>query len=248
MKISVITVAFNNSRHIESCIKSVLEQTYKDLEYIIVDGGSDDGTLEVIKSYSDKISNWVSKPDGGIYYAMNEGISMATGDVVGFLHSDDFYADREVIRKVADAFSGRSIQSVYGDLVYVNKSNSRVVRYWKAGEYDEHLIRWGWMPPHPTFFVKKEVYEKYGDFNTSLRIAADYELILRFLGKRKITTHYIQEVLVRMRTGGDSNRDIKSMIRKSVEDYKALKMSGLNGAALTLFFKNVSKISQFFMR
>jgi glycosyltransferase len=138
-------------------------------------------------------------------------------------------------------------QSVYGDLVYVNKDNSKVIRYWKAGEYKEGLIKWGWMPPHPTFFVKKEAYKKYGYFNTSLKIAADYELILRFFSKGKITTHYIPEVLIKMRIGGDSNKSIKNIIRKSLEDYKALKINDLGSSGVfTLLFKNLSKIPQFF--
>ncbi|MER3446552.1 MAG: glycosyl transferase [Candidatus Dadabacteria bacterium] len=246
MKISIITAVFNNRRYIEDCIKSVLNQTYENIEYIIVDGGSTDGTLEVIKRYEDKISIWISEPDGGIYDAMNKGIGMATGDVVGFLHSDDFYADERVIENVAKAFIRNNVQSVYGDLIYVNKNNSRVIRYWRAGGYREGLINWGWMPPHPTFFVRREVYENYGSFNTNLKIAADYELVLRLFGKQKISTYYIPKVLIKMRMGGSSNRNIKSIIRKSMEDYQALKINGLGGGVFTLLFKNVSKIPQFF--
>ena len=249
MKISVITVAFNNSDYIEDCIKSVIGQTYENLEYIIVDGGSTDGTLEVIKKYEDRISKWVSEPDHGIYDAMNKGIKMATGGIIGFLHSDDFYPHENVIAQVAEAFMNSGVHSVYGDLVYVNKTNGKAVRYWRAGEFKESLIKWGWMPPHPTFFVKKEVYEEHGCFNTNLKIAADYELILRFLGKQKITTHYIPNVLIKMRLGGISNGNIINIIRKTLEDYKALKINGLNGSrVLTLFFKNVSKLPQFLIK
>jgi Glycosyltransferases involved in cell wall biogenesis len=183
MKISVITVTFNNKDYIEDCIRSVLEQTYRNLEYIVVDGGSKDGTLDTVKKYENRISNWVSEPDSGIYDAMNKGIRMATEMLLGFCHSDDFYADREVIERVAETFMRYDVQSLYSDLVYVSKDNSRVIRYWKAGEYREGLIKWGWMPPHPTFFVKKEIYENYGYFNTSFKIAADYEIILRFFSK-----------------------------------------------------------------
>ncbi len=248
MKISIITAVFNNREYIEDCIKSVLGQTYKDIEYILVDGGSTDGTLEIIKKYEDRISKWVSEPDRGTYDALNKGMGMATGDVIGFLHSDDFYANERVVEKVAQAFMSYNVRSVYGDLIYVDKTNSSVIRYWKAGEYRDRLIRWGWMPPHPTFFVKKEVYEKHGCFNTSLKIAADYEMVLRLLGKQKITTHYVPEVLVRMRVGGISNGNIRNLVRKTMEDYRALKMSGLNGGILALLFKNFSKVPQFFFK
>jgi glycosyltransferase involved in cell wall biosynthesis len=248
MKISIITAVFNNRRYIEGCIESVLGQTYKDIEYILVDGGSTDGTLEIIKKYEDRISKWISEPDRGAYDALNKGIGMATGDAIGFLHSDDFYANESVVEKVAQAFTNYNVRSVYGDLIYVNKENSSVIRYWKAGQYRDRLIRWGWMPPHPTFFVKKEVYEKHGCFNTSFKIAADYEMVLRLLGKQKITTHYVPEVLVRMRIGGISNGNIKNLARKTMEDYRALKMSGLNGGILALLFKNFSKVPQFFFK
>jgi glycosyltransferase involved in cell wall biosynthesis len=246
MKISVITVAFNNGTYIEDCIKSVLGQTYKNIEYIVVDGGSTDETLEIIKKYRDKISRWTSGPDNGIYDAMNKGIEMATGDVIGFLNSDDFYADGGVVEKVAETFTSYGVQSVYGDLVYVNRNNNRTIRYWKAGEYRQGSVKWGWMPPHPTFFVRKEIYERYGCFNTNLKIAADYELILRFLGKRKITTYYVSRVLIKMRIGGNSNKNIKNIVRKSIEDYKALKINGLRSGVFALLYKNLSKIPQFF--
>lgn len=246
MKISIITVAFNNRVFLEDCIRSVLSQTYNDIEYIIVDGGSTDGTLDIIRKYEDKISAWISEPDGGIYDAMNKGIGMATGDVIGFLHSDDLYADEWVIERVAKAFVENGVQSVYGDLIYVNRNNSKVIRYWRAGRYSEGLINRGWMPPHPTFFVRREVYENYGSFNTSLKIAADYELILRFFGKQKINTYYIPRVLIKMRMGGSSNKNIRNIIRKTIEDYEALKINGLDGGVFTLLFKNVSKIPQFF--
>lgn len=248
MKVSLITAVFNNREYIEDCIKSVLGQTYRNLEYIIVDGGSTDGTLDIIKKYEGRISMWVSEPDRGIYDAMNKGIRMATGDVIGFLNSDDFYADQGVIEKVAEVFMNYGIQSVYGDLVYVNKNDNRIIRYWKAGEYREGLINWGWMPPHPTFFVKKETYEKYGCFDTNLKIAADYELILRFLKKQNITTHYIPRVLVIMRMGGNSNRNIINITRKIIEDYKAMKINGLSSSVLALLYKNLSKLPQFFTK
>jgi len=248
MKISVITVVFNNQQFIEDCIKSVLGQTYSNLEYIIVDGGSTDGTIDIIKNYENKISKCVSEPDDGIFHAMNKGISMATGAVIGFLHSDDFYAVEDVIEKVADVFIIHDVESLYGDLVYISKNGRRIIRYWKTGIYRKRMIKWGWMPPHPTFFIRKEIYEKYGCFNTSFRIAADYDLILRFLEKQSITTYYIPEVLIKMRIGGDSNKSIKNLFRKSREDLKAMKNNGLPIPLAALLYKNFSKLPQFFIK
>ncbi|MGQ0792583.1 MAG: glycosyltransferase family 2 protein [Deltaproteobacteria bacterium] len=246
MKISIITVVRNNKNLIAGCIESVLAQTYSNIEYIVIDGGSTDGTLDVIKRYEPRISRWVSEPDRGIYDALNKGISMATGDVIGFLHSDDFYAHAGVIGKVAEALARSLADSVYGDLVYLSADGGRVVRLWRAGEFRRDLLRWGWMPPHPTFFVRAEVYRRLGGFNTDFSIASDYELVLRLLMKYEISTRYIPEVLVKMRMGGRSNGRVRNVVKKSIEDYRALKMSGMSGALFALVFKNISKVPQFF--
>jgi len=248
MKLSIISVVYNNAQYIEDCIKSVASQSYRNREHIVVDGGSTDGTLEVIKKHQEKISKWVSEPDDGLFFAMNKGISMATGDVIGFLHSDDYYANTNVIEKVADVFIIHDVESLYGDLVYISKNGRRIIRYWKTGIYRKRMIKWGWMPPHPTFFIRKEIYEKYGCFNTSFRIAADYDLILRFLEKQSITTYYIPEVLIKMRIGGDSNKSIKNMFRKSREDLKAMRNNGLPIPIAALLYKNFSKLPQFFIK
>ncbi|MGB7293178.1 MAG: glycosyltransferase family 2 protein [Thermodesulfobacteriota bacterium] len=248
MKVSIISVVYNNAQYIEDCIKSVASQSYKNREHIVVDGGSTDGTLEVIEKHREKITKWVSEPDDGIYFALNKGISMATGDVVGFLHSDDYYASRDVLEKVANAFIDHDAESLYGDLVYISKSGKRILRYWKSGNYRKGMVKWGWMPPHPTFFVKREVYKRHGGFNTNLRVAADYELILRFLGKHSISTHYLPEVLIKMRIGGNSNKSIQNLIRKSKEDFQAMKDNGLPVPIAALFYKNFSKLPQFFIR
>jgi len=248
MKLSIISVVYNNAQYIEDCIKSVASQSYRNREHIVVDGGSTDGTVKLIEKHQEKITKWVSEPDDGLYSAMNKGISMATGDVIGFLHSDDFYADQDVIEKVADVFINRDIESLYGDLVYISKSGKRIIRHWKSGDYREGMVKWGWMPPHPTFFVKREVYNRHGCFNTNLRVAADYDLILRFLGKHGISTHYIPEVLIKMRIGGNSNKSIKNIIRKSTEDYRAMKENDLPVPIAALFYKNFSKLRQFFIK
>jgi glycosyltransferase len=246
MQISVITSVFNNKEFIEDCIKSVLKQNYKNIEYIIVDGGSTDGTIDAIKKYEDKISKWTSEPDKGIYDALNKGIKLATGDIIGFLHADDFYAHNKVLEIVVSHMIKRNVDSCYGDLFYVDKYNpNKVVRHWKSNTYREGLFKRGWMPPHPTFFVKKELYDMFGYFNTEFKIAADYELMLRFLEKHKISTYYIPEVLIKMRIGGMSNRNIKNIFIKSCEDYKAWKVNNLHGGISTILLKNLSKIPQF---
>jgi glycosyltransferase len=245
MKISVITAVYNNKETIRDALNSVLEQTYKDIEYIVIDGASTDGTLEIIKEYEDKIDTVVSEKDSGIYDALNKGISNATGDIICFLHSDDIYADKDVLSKVNNVFEKEQVDSIYGDLVYVKKENiNKVVRYWKSGEFKQKKLQNGWMPPHPTFFVKREVYEKYGSFDTSFKIAADYDTVLRFLGVEKITTTYLPEVLIKMRLGGASNRSLENLKKKTKEDIKALKKNKIGGYR-TILMKNISKLPQF---
>lgn len=246
MKISIITVVYNNKKYIAGCIESVLNQTHKDIEYIVIDGGSTDGTLDIINNYKDKIFKIVSETDNGIYDAINKGINLATGDVIGILNSDDVYASNTIIEKVNSAFEVSNAQSCYGDLVYVSTDLSKIIRYWKSGEYNKKLIMKGWMPPHPTFFVKREVYDELGCFNTNLKIAADYDLILRFMARGGITTFYIPEVLVNMRIGGHSNRSIKNLAIKMKEDWKAMKSNGLANPGMALLYKNFSKVGQFF--
>ncbi len=236
----------NNRDFVEASIQSVLSQTHADIEHIIIDGGSTDGTLDVISRLSPRSTRLISEPDNGIYDALNKGISMATGEVIGFLHSDDMYAHDSVIEKVGNVMAKMNSESCYGDLLYVDRHNTDItIRCWRAGEFSPALLGKGWMPPHPAFFVRREVYEKFGVFDTSFRIAADYELMLRFLGRHKITTCYIPEVLVRMRTGGTSNNSLSSIMTKSGEDLRAMKMHSI-GSITTLIRKNLSKLPQFF--
>ncbi len=252
MKFSIITAVYNNRRHIGDCIDSVLSQTYPDIEHIIIDGGSTDGTLDIISSLTHEASRLirvVSEPDNGIYDALNKGIKLATGDVIGFLHADDIYAESSVIGKVAAAMGRSRAESCYGDLLYVDREDTgRVIRYWRSRPFENGLFKKGWMPPHPTFFVRKEIYDRHGFFNTDFRIASDYELMLRFLEKEKISTWYIPDVLIKMRIGGASNRSLKNIIIKTAEDYRAWKANNLQKKFYTIPFKNLSKIPQFFSR
>ena len=248
MKISIITSVYNNASTIEDAIKSVLSQTYTNIEYIVVDGASKDGTTEIIRKYENQISKFVSEKDKGIYDGLNKGVDLATGDVIAFLHSDDIYENENVIADVVKLFETTNTDSIYGDLVYVDKNDTnKIFRYWKSGEYTFKKLCNGWMPPHPTFFVKREFYEKYGKFDLSYGIAADYDFMLRMLGKYKITTAYLPKVLYKMRVGGASNRSIKNIIQKSQEDIKALKNNGIGGLH-TIILKNLIKIPQFFKK
>jgi glycosyltransferase len=245
MKISIITSVWNNKETIKNAIDSVLSQTYGNIEYIIVDGASSDGTIEIVQSYGDKITNFISEKDKGIYDGLNRGVSLATGDVVAFLHSDDIYASHTIIEEIAKVFEyDSSLDGVYGDLVYTPKNDiNKVLRYWKSKEYNNSLLKKGWMPAHPTLFLKKDVYEKYGKFDLDFKIAADYDFMLRVL-KNNIKVEYIPKVMYKMRVGGESNKSIKNIILKSKEDLKALKKNNVGGI-LTLMIKNLSKIKQF---
>lgn len=247
VKVSIITAVKDRGDNIEHCLQSVCIQTYKDIEHIVIDGGSTDGTLEILQKYKDRIATLISEPDNGIYDALNKGIDRATGDVIGLMHADDFYEDSTVVNKVVSRMQESGADSCYGDLQYVSKNDpEKIIRHWRSSPYTEGLFYRGWMPPHPTFFVRRDVYMKYGKFNTSFKIAADYELMLRFLEKNKISTLYIPEVLINMRAGGISNRSVGNIVRKTTEDYRAWKENGLQGNCRAIILKNILKIPQFF--
>ena len=246
MKISIITVTYNSAATLEETILSVINQTYTNIEYIIVDGKSTDSTLSIIEKYKSRISKFISEKDNGIYDALNKGIQMASGDVIGILHSDDFYTSNAVIQNIATRFEKEKCDALYGDLLYVSKDNTnKIIRKWRAGELTSNSFLFGWMPPHPTFFVKKEVYEKHKAFNLDFKTSADYELMLRLLYKHKIKTAYLPEYLVKMRMGGQSNVTTKNRIIANLEDRKAWEVNGLKPYFFTLFLKPLRKISQF---
>ena len=246
MKISIITPTFNSAETIEDTIKSVLSQEYSDIEHIVVDGKSTDNTLDIIKRYEKKISKIISEPDRGVYDAMNKGINLATGEIVGILNSDDFYASDTAIVKVAEMINKRNADCCWGDLLYVDKKDkNKIIREWNSSEFKKGKFQKGWMPPHPTFFVRRKIYKKYGKFNLNFPISADYELMLRFLEKYKIKSCYVPQILVKMRIGGQSNKNLFNIIKGNVECYKAYKINGLKINFLRIFLKPLSKISQY---
>jgi len=248
MRISVITAVFNARDTVGDALDSILAQTYPDVELVVIDGDSSDGTKALLENYRDKVDVFISEPDEGIYDALNKGIRSATGDVVGFLHADDLFADEHVLSKIAAVFSDGLCDATYGDLVYVAKSEpDKVTRYWQSGDFSRHKLKHGWMPPHPTFYVRRSVYEEYGGFDTSFRIAADYDCMLRFLGRAMVRVAYIPHVMVKMRLGAESNRSLSNIIRKSKEDCRALHNNGVGGL-WALVWKNLSKLPQFVNR
>lgn len=247
-KISVVTAVFNRAGTIAEAIESVQRQSHPSIEHIIQDGGSTDGTLDEIARLSAENTNVISECDLGIYDAINRGIARATGDVVGLMHSDDFFAENTVLARIAAAFADPTVDGVYGDLEYVSAENtSRVIRHWRSGEYDPGLLKRGWMPPHPTLYLRREVFESHGVYDTSFNIAADYDAMLRFMVQGNINLAYIPEVLVKMRMGGESNRSLGRIIRKSREDLRAIRNNGVGGLG-TLAAKNLSKLSQFIVK
>jgi glycosyltransferase involved in cell wall biosynthesis len=249
LKVSIITITYNSESTLIDTIDSVLNQTYKDIEYIIIDGKSTDSTVSIIHSYKDKISKFISEKDNGLYDALNKGIAMATGDIIGVLHSDDFYTNHQVIEKIVQTFNLNQADAVYADLFYVDKTNvDKILRKWKSGNYKHGMFVNGWMPPHPTFFVRRHCYEKYGSFNLDLVSAADYELMLRFVHKHQIKLAYLPEFIIKMRAGGLSNASLSNRIRANKEDRKAWLMNGLKPKFHTLYLKPLRKIIQLFKR
>lgn len=248
MKISIITSVYNNKNFISEAIESVTSQSYHDIEYIVIDSASTDGTTDIVKSYGNKITKFISEPDNGIYDGLNKGIHLATGDVIGFLHSDDFYLHDQVVEMIVKHFQENDCDGVYGDLIYVDQEHTdRVVRHWESGEFKYEKLKKGWMPPHPAFFIKREVYENFGVFDTSFKISADYNFMLKILSSQDLKVCYLPNVLYVMRVGGASNKSLKNLYKKSTEDLKALRANNI-GNFVTLFLKNISKIPQFFKK
>lgn len=244
MKISIITITYNSASSLQRALDSVQSQTYKDIEHVIIDGASTDGTRKLIEAYAKQHKNvkWVSEKDNGIYDAINKGIRLATGDVIGFLHSDDMFYSVDSIGQIAAAFEQNQADVVYGDLQYMR--GNKVVRRWKSNAFNSRALKYGWMPPHPTVYVRREVYQQVGEYDSWFRISADYDMILRIF-TAGYNTHYIPEVLVCMETGGASNKNTKARLSKTMEDYIVLKKNHVGAGYLTVACKQLRKVKQF---
>lgn len=248
MKISLITATYNSATTVRDTLRCIQDQDYPDIEHIIIDGGSTDDTLKIAEGFP-HITKIISGKDRGIYDAMNKGIAAASGEVVGILNSDDVYAHQSVISAVAKAFANPAVLATYADLQFVQRDNlNKVVRTWKAGNYSNRSFYYGWMPPHPTFFVRREVYNKVGVFNLDLGSAADYELMLRILLKHEIPAAYIKQVIIKMRMGGVSTASLQNRLKANTQDRLAWKINGLDPYFFTLYFKPLRKLGQFLKR
>lgn len=246
MKVSVVTVVYNRDATIREALSSVLSQRGVEIDLVVQDGGSTDGTCETVKGFDDLCINFESAPDFGIYDAINRGITRTDGEIIGLMHSDDLFFNNEVLNRVVATFEKSNIDGVYGDLDYVSfRDPSRIVRRWRPGSFEYSKLARGWMPPHPTLYLRREVFEKWGAYDTEFRIAADYEAILRWLVRGKIRLEYIPTTMVKMRLGGESNRSLSNILTKSKEDLIAIRRHNIGGMG-TLALKNISKFGQFF--
>lgn len=250
-KISIITVSYNSAATIEDTIQSVANQSYQNVEYIMVDGLSTDDTLDIVKRYSDVVTKVVSEKDAGIYDAMNKGIAHATGDIVGLINSDDILSDNTVLQRVSDVFSGNpDVDACYGDLCYVDREDlNKISRYWRSTPYKDSLFNKGWVPPHPTLYVRREIYKKYGAFDLSYRIAADFELMLRLFVIHRIRTVHLPHIMVKMRLGGTTNRNIKNIVLQNFEIRRALRSHAMTSSLPNFVaHKAWSRLLQFIQR
>jgi glycosyltransferase involved in cell wall biosynthesis len=247
-RISIITVTYNSAATVAQTLQCIKGQDYPEIEHIVIDGLSGDGTLDIVRDFP-HVAKVISEKDQGIYDAMNKGIALATGEVIGILNSDDIYADDRVLSSVAAIFEDEKVDACYADLQYVEQHDlSKVIRTWKTGGYSREAFYWGWMPPHPTFFVRRKVYDQVGLFNTLLKSSADYEMILRIMMKHKIKACYIPRVIVKMRAGGMSNATFWNRLRANKEDRLAWKLNGLHPYFFTLYMKPLRKLPQFIIR
>lgn len=246
MKVSIITVTRNSEKYLSGCIASVRKQTYGNIEHIIVDGASTDNTLKIIRKNAADIANWISEPDRGMYDAINKGMQLATGDIIGVLNSDDMLASPNAIMDIVATFDETGTDAVYGDLVYVDAANpQKVLRYWKGLPYKRHRFNYGWMPAHPTFYIRRSVVEKYGNYENHYFTAADYEFMSRYLYLHKINACYLPAMIVKMRNGGASNRSLYGRLRANRRDYLAMKKNRIPFAFLVSILKPLIKIPQF---
>jgi glycosyltransferase involved in cell wall biosynthesis len=249
VKISIITVAHNSAATIAGTVESILAQTFPEIEHLVIDGASTDATLDIVNRLSKARSRVISEPDGGIYEAMNKGLRVATGDAIGFLNSDDCYADNTVVSQIAEVFQDETVDACYADLIYVSDMRSkRIVRYWRGRKYRDGLSLRGWMPAHPTFYVRRRVFERYGVFDTEFRRQADFELTLRFLERYKVSCVYVPKIWVHMLTGGISNNSVLGIVKGNLEAYRACAKNGFHVTPMFLLAKLLSRVPQFVFR
>lgn len=245
-KVSIITVTYNSEKFLEDCIHSVQGQHFKNIEHIIIDGKSTDGTVAIIKKYENGIARWVSEPDNGIYDAINKGMAMATGDVIGILNSDDVLDNDDVITKIVKTFVSQKTDVVYGDLeVVAQDDTNKVLRIWKGQPFNRNRFKYGWMPAHPTFYVKRSLIEQFGGYETHYFTAADYEFMARYLYKHKVSATYLPSLIVRMRTGGASNVNLKQRLRANRRDYLAMRRNKIPFPLIASILKPLIKVHQF---
>lgn len=246
MKFSIITVTYNSEKYLADCIRSVQRQNYKNIEHIIIDGNSTDDTVKIIREYEHHVAHWISESDRGMYDAINKGLKLATGDIVGILNSDDMLASADVIRSIADCFETTNTDSVYGDLVYVQPADTKVVvRSWKGSAYKRFRFRYGWMPAHPTFYMRRSLVQQYGLYENHYFTAADYEFMARYLYRHRISATYLDTMIVKMRTGGASNVNFKMRLRANRRDYLAMKINKIPFPFIASILKPLIKIPQF---
>lgn len=252
MKVSIITVTYNSAATISRAIRSVCRQTYSDIEYIIVDGESADSTMNIVREFAAQYTNirYISEGDKGIYDAINKGIQMATGDIIGLVNSDDMLADNTIIAQVVEQMDKTGADVLYGDLLYcrydkLEHNPPRIIRHWKSNDFNSKDMRFGWMAPHPTLYCRRQVFDTVGLYRSDFRISADYEFILRVFSHPGILTTYLPQIMVMMETGGISNRSVRSVMYKMKEDYRALRING-RPPLFTLICKNIRKCYQFF--
>ncbi len=249
MKVSIITVTFNSEKYLEQTILSLLEQTYKNIEYIVIDGKSTDNTMSIIKKYENRIDKIISEKDNGMFDALNKGMAIATGDIIGVLHSDDIFNSPDVIESVVRAFEENKVDTLYGDLEYVYPEDiNKLYRIWKSKTFKRSNFHWGWMPAHTTFYFKRSLLEKYGNYETHYFSSADYEFMSRYLYKFKLSSFYLPKLIVRMRRGGLSNNNIYKRLRANRRDYLAMKVNGVPFAFIVSILKPLSKLHQYYKK
>ena len=246
MKVSIITATYNSEKYLADCIQSVRKQTYGNIEHIIIDGKSTDGTIKIIQKNADSIACWISETDRGMYDAINKGIKLATGDIIGVLNSDDMLASADVIMDIVACFDETGTDSIYGDLVYVDQANPRkVLRYWKGLTYKRFRFNYGWMPAHPTFYMRRELIDQFGCYENHYYTAADYEFMARYLYRHKVSSFYLPKMIVKMRNGGISNNNLRGRFRANRRDYLAMKKNKIPAAFFVSILKPLIKLPQY---